>query len=229
MNRRLWAIGVIGFCTATSLAAELPTLRTRPRPLPGIPCYPYRPTADEPRPTTTSASLIRVPVLASEVVDPTRFDELPLPTGLGNTPRPPVVFQLSDSRLQIEHCFVSRVAVTLYDDGRYLVSFRADQNPRVGLDAASPLRVNERLETVLQTTQLRRNLFVLRVRGYGLSPLRDERLGSAIGKPALIELPLDPFMVQRAEPYSGRMEGRSDAVRRSFELIDRVEVEFTYR
>ena len=222
--KRLWmAVGAGVWLASAAEAGELPTHRMRPRPVCGIPNYPYQVANPNPNPTVTSASLIRVTAGRAGVPD-----VIPDSPAIGAA-RSPIVFQLTDTRLQLDHCFLSRVAVTVYDDGRYLVNFRADQNPQLVRDIAAPLKLGERVDTVLQTTQLRRNQFVLHVRGYAMSPLRQNLPGLGLGKPALFDLPITPFTVQRGEPYYGKFEGRSDAIRRSFELIDRVEVDFTYR
>lgn len=236
MNRVWLAVSAGVWLASAADAGELPTHRMRPGTVCGIPNYPYQVVNTTPNLTTTSASLIRV--TAGRAVVPDVIPDSPA-SGLGAV-RTPVVFQLADTRLQLDHCFLSRVAVTVHDDGRYLVNFRADQNPQLQnlrsdlnlqsvRDIASPLKLGERVDTVLQTTQLRRNQFVLHVRGYAMAPVRQELPGLGLGKPALFDIPITPFMVQRGEPYYGKFEGRSDALRRSFELIDRVEVDFTYR
>jgi hypothetical protein len=141
------------------------------------------------------------------------------------------MYQLPVARLQADHCFLSRVGVALHDDGSYQLSFRADQNPRPGPD--SPLVAtdfSEEPRLTRQTAQLKRNLFLVRVRGYtGSGGVSGERPGPDLGRPAVWELPVDPFWVQNGEPYPGFVSGRSEMVRRYFEYIDRVEVEFTYR
>ena len=81
----------------------------------------------------------------------------------------------------------------------------------------------------MQTGHLLRNQFIVKVRGYASYPIATDPLKLAIGKPALVEFPLEPFWVERGKPYSGFATGTSDAVRRNFEFIERIEVEFTYR
>lgn len=212
MARRRTAAILTGVAVAAGgpVAAELPRHCVRPGTLPGIPCLPYRTVDASPKPTVTVVSMVRVPAAA--------------------TSGTPWVYQLREPRLQIDHCFLSRAAVTLHPDGRYQVSLRADQNPQPGDgDLRSPLRQGETLNVPLQTTQLRRNLFVVKVRAYGVFPDFDGRPPAAPTQPVLVELPVEAFWVQRGEPYSGLFEGRSDAVRQFLPLIDRVEVEFTYR
>ena len=85
------------------------------------------------------------------------------------------------------------------------------------------------METTIQTAQLKRNQFVVRVRGYANYPNGAATRVAGPTPPAVVELDLEPFWVQKGEPYSGFFTGRAEAVRRYFTAIDRVEVEFTYR
>lgn len=228
--------------------AELPRHTARPAPLPGIPCYDYR-VVPTPTPTVTAVSLTKVP--AGPVVAPT-------PVVVGGTgfaadaaraAPVPQMYQLLETRLKADHCYLSRVAVAFHADGAFQITFRADQNPQVGDDIRSPLRTGdrtdavlrtgerpettvrqaERADTVLQTGQLRRNQFVVRVRGYASYPAKGTLPALGVTPPALVEFPIEPFWVRKGEPYSGFVTGRSDAVRKYFTAIDRIEVEFTYR
>jgi hypothetical protein len=58
---------------------------------------------------------------------------------------------------------------------------------------------------------------------------RGTQVNQGVTTPALVEFPIEPFWVQKGEPYSGFVTGRSDAVRKYFHAVDRIEVEFTYR
>jgi len=191
----------------------------RPGTLPGVPDYAY--TAAHPvRPAVAVLSLVRVP--AGRIAG-----AAPLPEGT----HPAQMYQLPVARMQADHCFLSRVAVALHDDGSYNLSFRADQNPRPGGDSpALPTEFTEGPRLTQQTGQLKRNLFLVRVRGYaGSGSVTGERPGPDLGRPAVWELAVEPFWVPNGEPYPGFVSGRSEMVRRYFEYIDRVEVEFTYR
>ena len=210
--------------------AELPRHAARPALLPGIPCYDYR-VVPIPTPTVTAVSLTKVPA----VVDPAPTATPVVAGGTAfavDTARAapvPQMYQLLETRLKADHCFLSRMAVAFHPDGAFQISFRADQNPQVGEDIRSPLRQGERLDTTIQTSQLRRNQFVVRVRGYAAYPAKGTLPALGVTPPALVEFPIEPFWVQRGEPYSGFVTGRSDAVRKYFTAIDRIEVEFTYR
>jgi hypothetical protein len=67
------------------------------------------------------------------------------------------------------------------------------------------------------------------VRCYGAFPLREEVPGLAPGKPVLFELPPASFWVQRGVPYDFWAKQPLPDVSQYFDLIDRVEVEFSYR
>jgi hypothetical protein len=162
-------------------------------------------------------SLVRVPAARLAGADP-------VPAGAV-----PQVYQMPVERVQLDHCFLSRVAVYLEPDGGFRVSFRADQNP---VTAAPPpaAGVSDTGLAAPQTAQLRRNLFLVRVRGYaGYPPAASAVATAGPSRPAVWEHEVPPFWVQRGEPYSGFVAGRSEGVRRGFAYIDRVEVEFTYR
>lgn len=205
-------VAVVGAFAASS-PGELPRGVTRPRPICAIPNYLYS-TVPAAKATVTAVSLARIPANRLSAAAP--------PTT--NTQ----VYQLTEARLQIDHCFLSRFAVALQDDGAYTISFRADQNPVASDDLSSPLRTSDKPWT-LQTSQLLRNQFIVKVRGYAAYPAPAVPPKLAAGKPALVEFPLEPFWVERAKPYSGFVSGKSDVVRKNFEFIDRVEVEFTYK
>jgi hypothetical protein len=212
----LLGVGVL----ATGAKGELPRAWKKPCFLPGIPQGTYSAVPANPHPTTTVVSLARVS--AGRLT--------PLPPG--PSPRPPQLYQLSQARLQVDHCFLTRVGVTLHADGAYQISFRADQNPEPSKDPASPLRQGERGQGdlwTLQTKQLLRNEFEVKVRGYAGTLQSSSPPNAAATKPAVIEFPVERFWVQRSQPYAGFVTGQREDVRKYFEYIDRVEVEFTYR
>lgn len=191
----------------------------RPGTLPGIPDYAYTP-GPMAKPAVAVLSLVRIPAGRIAGAEP-------LPRGT----HPAQMYQLPVQRMQADHCYLSRVAVALHDDGAYQLSFRADQNPRAGGDSPLvPTEFTEGPRLTEQTAHLKRNLFLVRVRGYaGSGGVSGERPGPDLGRPAVWELAVEPFWVQNGEPYPGLVSGRSEMVRRYFEYIDRVEVEFTYR
>jgi len=204
---------VLSVASLASLVAnaELPRGKTRPRPVCGIPDYAYSSASATAKPTTTAATLPRVPAAR-----------------LSGTGVSPQVYQLAQARMQVDHCYLSRVAVTLADDGGYTIGFRADQNPVASDDPGSPLRANDTPPT-LQTAQLLRNRFVVTLRGYANDASTPLVPNLAAPRAAVVEWKLDPFTVERGKPYSGHLSGFSNEVKRNFAFIDRFEVEFSYR
>ena len=220
MIGRVWKASVcvaVGITATVSVGrAEFPRHVAKPKPLPGVPGYDYRSGNLLPAATATTISLPRVPVTPA-----------PLP---GQAARPATyVYQMGETRLQVDHCFLSRAAVALHENGEYQISFRGDQNPRPGADIRAPLKEGERLDTTLQTSQLLRNTFVVKVRGYTGMAGDAARPNLLVGAPAVVEFPVMEFMVQRGEPASKAYSGKSAAVEKYFPLIDRIEVEFTYK
>ena len=139
-------------------------------------------------------------------------------------------FQLRDQVIRVDHCTLSEVSVTLYPDGKYVVGFRADQNPLASDPRTPALTTAARgltADTGIEPGQFRRNKFYVTVRGYAADPLGEGRAGGS--KAVVLDLPLDPFWVNRGESYRGLADGTSEAVRRNYTLVDRVEVDFTYR
>ena len=80
-----------------------------------------------------------------------------------------------------------------------------------------------------ETDSLKRNQFFVKVRCYGGYPVREALPALAPGKPVLFELPTAIFWVQRGYPYDFWAKQPLRAVAQYFDLIDRVEVEFSYR
>jgi hypothetical protein len=147
------------------------------------------------------------------------------------------IYQFSPTSLQIDHCSISRMALIINDRGYWRLSLQADQNPQVDIPAAgvavtSPAQVRGLPSLPLkQTTQLKRNLFVIRVRGLGAysEPLPTPPAPAALGKPVLMALPPIEFWVQRGVPYPGVFENENRDAATFFDQIDRVEIEFSYR
>ncbi|MDY3560349.1 hypothetical protein R5W23_001582 [Gemmata sp. JC673] len=219
MAQRTWKWVCAAVCLAAggpAARAEWPKHTAKPKPLPGVPGYDYRPSDTRPAPTVTALSLEKV------ILTPAPLPGQPLRKGTQ-------MYQLSQPRLQADHCFLSRAAVAFHETGEFQISFRADQNPLPGDDPRSPLRPGERLDTGLQTTQLKRNTFVVKVRGYAGAPIAPGRPNLVPGAPAVVEFPPMEFVVQRGEPASKLFSGYSAAVEKYFPLIDRIEVEFTYK
>ena len=248
MKRRIFALGVAAFAVGTEGRAEYPTLKARPRPLEGIPAYPYQPTAPQPRALVTGTRQSRIAVgneaapaavpdspggtttttrdtttcrtvTTRRKTERTVQQDRVMTTGPARSTEPApseaATFTVRDQELRVDHCSVSGISVVLYPDGQYAVRFRADQN------AAT------RADSVQLANPFRRNLFLLTVRGYAADPLGETRIAAT--KAAVLQIPIEPFWVNRGEPYSGFVEGTSEAVKRNYRWVDRVDVDFSYR
>ena len=208
--------------TATATGLPRLTIGTEGDPL-ALPAGPLPTTTTTRESTTTRTTAGRR--CADQTTTTTRetFTTPTLPT-----PTSAATFNLLDQVIRVDHCTVSKVSVVLYPDGKYVIAFRADQNP----PAADPLTPTLKargtgIDTGLDSVQFRRNKFTLTVRGYAADPLGER--GTRGTKAAVLDLPVEPFWVNRGEAYHGLVEGTSEAVRRSYKLVERVDVDFTYR
>lgn len=213
---------------------------TRPGCLPGIPTrdYQYQSRSRSETVLSTTGVLLqlpREPALAPTDIAPTNLVPTnPLPTDLDRAgivtarSRPEddriiKLFQLDRSRLRINHCSISDVALQLDDQGHWVLSLRADQNPLPkGRDPQSRIetRYNPRLH-------LKRNEFVVRLRCLGF--VQESRAEIHAGRPVLAEINPEPFWVENGQPKYLRVTDCADELRWNLHLIDRVEVEFFYR
>jgi len=242
---RNWILAAAGAALAVAGGrAEYPTLKARPKPLPGIPNYPYQPANPPARATVTGTGQSRLTLGSDDGltaplpvggpssttttrdtttcrtaslfrrVERTDTRERVTTTGAAVIARPVpselATFTLREQALTVDHCRVSGVSVALSPDGGYVIRYRAELHA----DRAAGLGP-------------RRQLFILTVRGYATDPL-GETLTTGT-KAAVLQIPVEPVWVNRGEPYSGFVEGTSEAVRRNYKWIDRVDVDFTYR
>jgi hypothetical protein len=129
------------------------------------------------------------------------------------------LYQLDRSRLQIDHCEISEVALQLYSDGRWILSLRADQNRRPG--EGEPREFNPQLH-------IKRNQFVVRLRCLGAFRGEPTEEAMAVGRPVLADLQPLPFWVENGRPYYLRAGDCDGWVAEHFAEIDRVEIEFYY-
>lgn len=138
------------------------------------------------------------------------------------------VFQMVEPKLHISHCSVSQLALQVDDQGTCILSLRAEQ----GIEPPRPIVPEALLSAESidpQTSQVKRNLFVLRVRGFVFFPVAEADDATTTGKPVAFQLKPIRFWVQRGEPYDGRFVERSKDAKDYFELLDRVEVSFSFR
>jgi hypothetical protein len=154
-------------------------------------------------------------------------------------------YQLKQAELRVDHCSISRVALAIRDDGYWTLSFRADQNLglapdppliAVGRPLPSDVAPIARVPGILIgatpptkfTEHIKRNLFMVRVRGYAAYLAEDDPDGTP-GRPVLIDIPAEPFWVQRGVPIFPRFQGTKPEIAEFIRTIDRVEVELSYR
>jgi hypothetical protein len=208
-------------------------LRSRPKVLCGIPDRDYIQGGPN-GPATALSQIAQLIPVRDATVDGV------LPSG-----RRAYHYQLNQGELRVDHCSISRVALAIVDDGRWTLSFRADQNRRypddqpliaVGRPTTSDdvSRAPNRqilpgaTATVRFSEHIRRNLFTIRVRGYGAYAAEADPDLSP-GRPVLFELSTPPFWVQKQVPLFPRFEGIDPQVAEFARSVDRVEIELSYR
>lgn len=136
-------------------------------------------------------------------------------------------FQFVDRpRLQVDHCSISQITVDLYENGDWTLNLRADQNPIQLVPPEVDRDVTTSEEISKFTDHIKRNLFNVQLRCYARAG--GAAAESAIGKPVVVPLEVAPFWVQRQQPRWYVDTGNDPWIRQYFEIIDRVEVEFTY-
>ena len=146
-------------------------------------------------------------------------------------------FNLVPPVLKIDHCSISRVSVTVTDDGKFYVSLRADQNAQFG---QRPLEktggrgvvgqgfVPVEPGFVLQTGHIKRNEFLVRVRFYA-SKVDPNAKTLPLGGAVVAELVVPPFMVQRGEPLQHAFNGVCPDLSYYFGILDHIEVDFAFQ
>jgi hypothetical protein len=211
----------------------------RPQQRCGIPAAPYQP----PQPPPVVAPVLAISQVGHLITlpPPAQTDDTAMSLKIAGRPAivPPRVklYQFTPTVLQIDHCSISRIAMTIDENGHWRLNLRADQNPYAenpGAVVTVPAKVPRRIQPALplkQTTHLKRNLFVIQVRGLGASsePLATPPSPSALGKPVLLSIGPIEFLVQRSVPYAAVFEDVNRDAAIFFDLIDRVEIEFSYR
>jgi hypothetical protein len=222
------ALGAVALLAGTG--AGVTYHKARPGCLCGLPCYDY--VYGNPQQVVSAFSLDPVPLERTQVTAPGA------PAGLVR--ERVKFFQLAQTRVELEHCALSQVAVTLHESGEWTLSLRAEQNwwmtgPKneVSTPVQLPGAVTAQRPPIpnlaKETEGLKRNLFTVRVRCYGGYPLRDALPAAAPGKPVLFELPPAQFWVQRGVPYTFWAKQPLPAAAQFFDLVDRVEVELSIR
>ena len=235
-RRTFIAAAVTALTTAVGAAGSRQTVsrfRTRPKVVCELPDrdYVHGGPSQPALAVSMTAQLLRVPDVPANT----------LPSG-----HQMYYYQLKQNEVRVDHCSISRVALAIRDDGYWTLSLRADQN--LGTAAEGPLvavgrptppqtttipQVHHILPgsspTTKFTAHIKRNLFIVRIRGYPAFRTEAADAGGPPGRPALFELTPDPFWVQREVPYFPRFQGAEADIAEFYKTIDRVEVELSYR
>jgi len=209
--------------TTTAGAGRLCRPHMRPGCLPGIPSrdYQFNSRAGQTEALSRIAVLMEVPRRGPPVRQ--YAGETPL-----SSTKTIKVYQLNQESLILGHCRLSRVALQVHDDGRCVLNLRAEQNfPGAQQGSVGPETTPTASTT--QTLHIKRNRFTVTVRGFGLFPVEESLDSPSTGKPVLFTMGPKNFWVQNGEPYNLVLRCMSEYARDYFELIDRVEVNFSYR
>jgi hypothetical protein len=235
------AISEVGFVITAPLAALSP---------PATIVTPLPTTVITPPATTVVAPPVTVVNRPATTVTPSALMSLQTPSQI-ITPAPRTkVFQFIPTSMQIDHCSISRMALYIQDNGLWRLTLQADQNPIVQTATAlttvqpstanppalltAPIRGLPKV-TWRDTSFIKRNLFVIRVRGLGSfqEPIPVPAAPATIGKPVLFELAPIEFWVQNGVSFP--LVAQQDPslphadIKQFFDMIDRVEIEFSYR
>jgi hypothetical protein len=243
MSAKSLALLLVAALTAGSVAigGGVRRYHARPRECCGIPAADYQPR----NPPTVAGPVVAVSQLGAPLVVPTTAKaatgdsamSLQIPSS-ALPPRPRARFyQFVPTTLALDHCSISRMALTIDERGHWRLNLRADQNPHVDLPSPG-VSVPPQAQVrglpdinIKHTEHLRRNQFIVRVRGYGAyaEPLPTPPTPTIQGKPLLTALGPFEFWVQRGVPYPAVFEGDHTDVLTYFDQIDRVEIELSYR
>ncbi len=203
----------------------------------GIPGqYEYLPTSTTVPVRTVSATAImlrgKTPPPAAAAPGGATTAASPGIAPLSVTPAAPTqvkFYQLTQAQLAIDHCSISRVALLLEDNGHWRLSLQADQNPKETNPVPSATAAVRQALPQLQTSHILRNEFHVVIRGYGGYLAAETPDSSKLGKPVMFRIEIDPFWVQNGVPRDMVWDQMSYDVSRYFDLIDRIEIDLSYR
>jgi|GEM_PF-2270702 len=228
----------------------------KPKQLCGIPPADYQPPHPPPAvvPVVLVSSVGHVIMPPAKPLTGTTAMSLQIQAENANQSPRVKVFQFVPTAMQIDHCSISRIAFSMQDNGQWRLNLQADQNPVVenstglttvlpptlvsgGVPASgkpalttAPIRGLPALR-LKDTTYIKRNLFVIRIRGLGdfAEPIAVPASPPALGKPVLLRLSPIEFWVQNGVPFPLVSDGLHPDAKTFFDMIDRVEIEFSYR
>ncbi len=187
--------------------------------------YQYRDFSQPARSVSAVGILVRDPLPTAGMTELDR--EQLRRTGDAVALRAVKAFQFVDRpRLQVDHCSISQITVNLSENGDWTISLRADQNPIQLVPPAVDRDVTTSEEISKFTDFIKRNLFQVQLRCYARTG--GSIAENAVGKPVVIPLEVAPFWVQRQQPRWYVDTGNDPWIRQYFDIIDHVEIEFTY-
>ncbi len=221
------AVPVVVAAAAIAMAAGPHRGATRPAPRCALPNheYQYRDFSQPVRSISAVGHLVRDRLPLGDMSELAR--EQLRRTGDGAVLRAAKTFQFVERpRLQIDHCSISQISVNLYENGDWTVHLRADQNPVDDGSSNVDRAMMTNQPTVKLTEHIKRNLFRIRLRCYAAGG--EPALDAPLGQPVVIDLGETSFWVQRQEPRWFPWQGNTDMIRRYFDAIDYVEIDFTY-
>ena len=126
------------------------------------------------------------------------------------------VFQFETTALQLDHCAVSNIALTLREDGSWFANFVVTQNPGLVPNEVRPI-----------AERFVRNRFYLKFQPLALAPNPPDV--PRLGEPQPFVLEVAPFWVEKGKTRSIQLGAQQfPAAREYFESIRRVQVEFRY-
>jgi hypothetical protein len=205
--KRFRMLGLIPVALAGVAIAGVRSYCTRPCGLSGIPTRDYQYGSR----SRSETALSRPPLHLKTTEDNRTIKEIR-------------VYQFEPAKLTIDHCSISQMDLQLHDNGFWVMSLLAEQNPRTegqGSPAVTP--------EGLFTAHLKRNQFVVKVRFYGGPAWNGTAADSAVGRPILFELEPMAFWVQSGRPRRYWKQGYIHCEQRLRDLVEGADLEFFYR
>ncbi len=206
----------MGFLAIVALTASMGSDWRRPitwpRPQPGIPERDYK--LIEPSATPAPPPVVGTSFNGVEIVDTVKKIKVR-------------TFAMDRLELKALHCSIANASLAIQDNGAWLFSATAQQNPwfTTQPNALPPKKLNGILN--VETNYLIRNEFTIKLRCYGNAAVREAT--KTTGKPLLIEIPLPKVWVQRGVPMVINQQGGHSMLSDYYSLIDRVEFELSVR
>ena len=158
------------------------------------------------------------------------LERIPLPgekriNGAGKRIR---FFQLDRASLNVEHCSIAKVVLHLEEDGLWKLNLWAEQNmpPRPAEHVLPGVTIRR---DDIYTDYILRNQFFVKARALAVGLPADKFPEAQAAAPVLFQLAPPGFWVERGQPVHHEVFGNWESVRRYFDAVNRIEVEFFYR